>query len=196
LASAAVIALQILDQNNKTLATSPATDSDEPVLSFNPPADGMYRLAVEELAGRGGDDYGYAVECQTGPQFSLLLKNDKNNHLKHSLAAGATLNLDVQCQRAGYDGPIQLAINSDRPGWQVTSGTIAAKATDFAPGELAALRIVGRGQSANQPILANMTTTLQLRASRPQTPYPPAWHDGLIFAVGALPKPAGEAKPK
>ena len=65
------------------------TDSDEPVLSFTLPADGSYKLAVEELAGRGGGDYGYAVECESGPQFSLALKNDKNNRLRQSLPVAA-----------------------------------------------------------------------------------------------------------
>jgi len=35
-----------------------------------------------------------------------------------------------------------------------------------------------------------MATTVQLRAARPQTPYPPRWHDGAIFVSGQDSKPA------
>jgi hypothetical protein len=41
-----------------------------------------------------------------------------------------------------------------------------------------------------------MATTVQLRAARPQTAYPPAWHDGLIFVVGEAAKASGEGKTK
>src|SRR5207249_6838016 len=102
----------------------------EPALNFAPPTDGTYKIAVEELAGRGGADFTYAVECTSGPQFSLLLKNDKNNRLRYSLPTGGAFYLDVQVQRAGYDGPISLAIDSRPSGWQVFNNTIPAKANE------------------------------------------------------------------
>jgi hypothetical protein len=186
------------DAAGKQLAASAVTESDEPVLSFTPPADGTFGLTVEELVGRGGGDFTYAVECKSGPQFSLLLKNDKNNRLHYSLPAGGAFYLDVQCQRAGYDGAIALTVDSPRPGWQVFNHRIAARTNevrlylvpplDFAPGNIAELRVVGcaeDGQSA-----AAMTTIVQLRAARPQMPYPPRWHDGTIFVSGQAPKPA------
>ena len=61
----------------------------------------QYQLAVEELAGRGGSDFTYAVECQRGPQFSLLLKNDKNNRLRYSLPEGGTSHWT--CNASGLD---------------------------------------------------------------------------------------------
>jgi hypothetical protein len=54
---------------------------------------------------------------------------------------------------------------------------------------MAALRIVGRAVAAGQDITATMTTTVQLRAARPQMPYPPAWHDGTILVSGMGAKP-------
>ena len=99
--------------------------------------------------------------------------------------AGGAFYLDVQCQRAGYDGPITLGIDSPRSGWQIFNNMIAAKANevkmyvvpplDLAPGELAELRIVGRGpQRASSIITSEMATTVPLRTARPQMPYPPA----------------------
>jgi hypothetical protein len=194
--SGAILMLRLQDAAGKQLAESPVTDNDEPVLNFTVPEDGTYKLSVEELAGRGGPDYGYAVEARTGPQFTLSLKSDANNRLRHALApASGALHLDVQCQRFAYDGPISLAVESERPGWQVFNSTIPAKANevrlyvvaplDLAPGELAALRIVGRAEPSAGGHRAEMSTTVQLRAARPQTPYPPAWLDGLILVSGA-----------
>jgi hypothetical protein len=194
--SAAVLALRLLDGAGKQIGESQVTDSDEPSLNVTLPGDGKYELAVEELAGRGGSDYGYAVECRTGPQFSLVLKNDKNNRLRHAVAAnGGAFYLDVQCQRAGYDGPITLAIDSPRQGWQVFNNVIAARANevrmyvalplDYAAGELTELRVVGRGESEGRVIYAPMATIVQLRAARPQMAYPPGWHEGAVFVGGA-----------
>jgi hypothetical protein len=190
--SPAILSLRVRDSAGRQLAEAPVTDSDEPILNFTPPADGLYQLAVEELAGRSGSDFTYAVECYSGPQFSLLLKNDKNNRLRYGLPASGAFFLDVQCQRAGYDGPIELTVESPRSGWQIVNNVIPAKANevraylvpplDLAAGELCEMRIVGRGAVNGGAIKAAMTTTLQLRAARPQTPYPPAWHDGTILA--------------
>jgi hypothetical protein len=197
--SAAILSLRVLDSSGKQLAESPVTDSDEPALNFTPPADGTYKVALEELAGRSGADFTYAVECTSGPQFTLVLKNDKNNRLRYSLPSGGAFYLDVQAQRAGYDGPITLAIDSDRPGWQVFNNVIAAKANevrlyvqpplDLGSGDITLLRIIGKATAAGREIKTTMTTTVQLRAARPQTPYPPRWHDGAIFVSGQEAKP-------
>jgi hypothetical protein len=197
--SPAILSLRLLDASGKQLAESPVTETDEPVLSLTPTADGSYDLAVEELAGRGGNDFVYAVECTSGPQFALVLKNDKNNRLKFSVGGGGAFFVDVQSQRFGYDGPITLAVDCDRPGWQFFNNVIQPKTnetrlyvippTDLAAGELTDLRIVGRGILGANEIKAAMSTLVQLRAARPQTPYPPRWHEGSVF-VSALKPPA------
>lgn len=199
--SAAIVKLRVQGAAGNQLAESAVTDSDEPTLNFTAPDAGDYQLSVTELAGRGGVDYTYAVEVRAGPQFTLSLKNDKLNRMKHMLPGnGGAFYLDVQCQRAGYDGPIRLAIDSPRLGWQLFNAVIPAKAAeaklyivaplDWSPGEVAALRIVGSGDVSGRDIAATMSTTTQLRVARPQTPYPPAWHDGTIFVSGTGSKPA------
>ncbi len=189
--SPAIAALRVLDAAGKQLAESAVTESDEPLLAFAPPADGTYRLAVEELVGRFGSDFVYAIECDNRPRFSLTLKNDKTTKIKQTLPSGGAFYLDVQCQRLGYDGPIALEVESSQSGWQLVNNVIPAKANevrmyvqppiDLAPGELADLRIVGRGEQPGQLLTARMSTLVQLRTARPQTPYPPQWHDGLMF---------------
>jgi len=127
------------------------------------------------------------------------LKNDKANRLKYSVASGGAFTLDVQCQRVGYDGPISLSIDSPRNGWQTVNDVIPAKANevrmyvlpplDFAAGEIADFKIVGRAEAGGHELVSTMATTLQLRAARPQLPYPPAWHDGTLFVSGLGNKP-------
>jgi hypothetical protein len=194
--SAAIVSLRLLNASGSQIAESPVNENDEPVLNATLPADGVYKLAVEELGGRSGADYAYAVECHRGPQISLALKNDRNNKLRHAVAAGGSFTLDVQCQRLGYDGPITLAVDSPRLGWQVSSNVIPEKANevklkvtapaDFAAGELATIRIAGRGEADGLGIDGMMATTAALRTVRPQMAYPPSWQDGAVFVSGTV----------
>jgi hypothetical protein len=201
LGSAAIVVLRVLNSAGSQIAESPITDSDEPVLDFTVPEDGAYKLAIDELVGRGGTDYVYAIECRPGPQFTLVMKNDKTNKLKYALpAGGGAFTLDVQCQRFNYDGPIALAIDSPRPGWQTFNSVIPAKANevklyvvpplDLAAGEIAPLSVVGHATEHNANCDATMSTLVQLRAARPQMPYPPAWHDGTLFVGGLAASPS------
>ena len=197
--SPAIVMLRLLNAAGNQLAESPVMDTDEPTLNFAIPEDGTYKLSVEELAGRGGADYAYLVESRTGPQLTLLLKNDPNqNRIRHSLAGnGGAFHLDVQCQRHGFDGPVTLHVDSPRLGWQVFNNVIPKGAAegriyvivppDFADAELASLTIVGRADETAKGCQATMMTTVQLRTARPQTAYPPAWLDGMIFVSGYAP---------
>ena len=193
--SGAILMLRLQNAAGNQVAESPITESDEPMLRYTVPEDGAYKLFVEELASRGGPDYSYAVEARTGPLFTLSLKIDANNRIRHALAAdGGAFHLDVQCQRFAYDGPITLEIQSARSGWQLFNRVIPAKANevrlyvvaplDLAAGELAELRIGGRADDTGRGATATMSTITQLRAARPQTPFPPAWHEGAVFASG------------
>jgi hypothetical protein len=198
--SSAILMLRLLNAAGAQVAESPIGDSDEPVLQFTISEDGTYKLSVEELAGRGGVDYTYAVEARTGPQFTLTLKADPNqNRLKHFLPGGdGALHLDVQCARFAYNGPITLDVESNRPGWQVFNNVIPAGANevrlyvvtpfDLAPADLAAIKIVGRADDTGRGYAATMNTSTQLRAARPFVPYPAAWLDGLVFVSGVADK--------
>lgn len=193
LGSPAVLTLQVTDVHHKKLAENPPTDSDEPVWTFTPTEDGVCELKVSDLIGRGGPDFAYALVVRSGPSFALQLKNDKNSRGQYAVPAGGVLALDVQCQRQGEEGPIDLAIDAPRPGWQLVNGRLPPKANevrvylvapqDFAPGETVPVRIIGRPSSGEWGTVP-MTTQALLRAIRPACPYPPAWHDGLLLVSG------------
>ncbi|MDX1944202.1 MAG: PPC domain-containing protein [Pirellulaceae bacterium] len=198
--SAAVLVFRLLDAQGTQIAESPITDSDEPLWTFAIPAEGTYKLAVDELASRGGPDYAYAVEARPGPQFSLGVKVEKTPaRLRCMVPHGEAFHIDVTTARQGYDGPITLAIDSPRAGWQVFNNVIPPKAAetrlivvappDLTPGELVPLRVVGSADASAGHFTAALATTTQLRTARPQMPYPPAWIDGVLFVCGMRDSP-------
>ena len=202
LGSPALVQLRVLGPDGKQLVESPVSDNDEPAVVFVAPADGEYRLVVQEIVGLGGDDYAYRVAARVGPSFSLSLKNVNNQpaRLTYSAWAGSAFDLVVECQRDGYDGPIELSVDSPRSGWQVFQNQIPEKGKetqlivvapgDLQPGEFVPLRIVGRADVGGREHVASMVTTAQLRAARPMLPYPPLWLDGLLSVGGVAAQPA------
>lgn len=195
--SPASCALKLLNAAGGVVSEAAVTENEEEPLSVVAPEDGVYRLQVSDLIGRGGNDFSYRIEAVVGPTFGLSLKNDpKVNKTRFAVAAGGgAFALDVVAARNGYDGPIRLSIDSPRSGWQVFNNVIAAKAAetklyvlppaDWSPAELASLRIVGQASELPDAPTAVMSTVAQLRLARPALIYPPAWLDGLVVVSGA-----------
>lgn len=191
--SPAVLSLRVTDAEGRRVAESPPTNTDEPAWAFNAPTDGEYTLEVRELVGRGGPAYSYAVLGRLGAAFTLQLKNDKNNNWRQTVPPGGVLAFDVQCQRQGEEGPIELMLHSPPPGWQLVNGRIAAKSNegriylvaplDLKPGDIVPLRLVGRSGSGEGSLVPVSTQAL-LRAARPAYPFPPPWLDGLLLLSG------------
>lgn len=198
--SPASCALKLLSAAGGVVGEVAITENEEEPLSVVVPEDGVYRLQVSDLIGRGGNDSSYRIEAVAGPTFGLSLKNDpKVNKTRFAVApGGGVFTLDVVAGRNGYDGPIHLSIDSPRSGWQVFNNVIPAKAAetklyvlppaDFSPAELAALRIVGQATELPDAPAAVMSTLAQLRLARPAMIYPPGWLDGLILVSGAADK--------
>lgn len=194
--SPASCSLRLLNAAGGVIGEAAVTENEEEPLSVVVSENGVYRLQVSDLTGRGGSDFSYRIEVVVGPTFSLSLKNDpKVNKTRFAIAAdGGAFALDVVAARNGYDGPIRLSLNSPRSGWQVFNSVIAAKAAeiklyvlppaDLSPAELASLKIVGQATELPDAPVASMSTVTQLRLARPAMVYPPGWLDGLILVAG------------
>jgi len=193
--SPASCSLKLLNAAGGTVGEAAITENEEEPLSVVVPDDGVYRLQVSDLIGRGGSDFSYRVEAGVGPTFSLSLKNDpKVNKTRFAVGPGGGFALDVVAARNGYDGSIRLSIDSPRSGWQVFSNVIAAKAAetkmyvlppaDWSAADLAALRIVGQATELPDAPPATMSTLSQLRLARPALIFPPGWLDGLVLVSG------------
>ncbi len=194
--SPASISLRLINAAGAQAGEAAITENEEESLSFVAAEDGVFRLQVSDLTGRGGNDYSYRIEAVVGPTFSLALKNDpKVNKTRFAVGTdGGAFNVDVVAVRNGYDGPIRLSIESPRNGWQVLNNVIPAKAAevklyvippaDWQQAEIAPLRIVGQATETADVPPAIMSTLTQLRLAKPAMIYPPGWLDGLILASG------------
>lgn len=82
-------------------------------LEFDPPADGVYLVRVEDARGQGGPRHGYhLVIREPRPDFSLAISSESPN-----IPRGGTSLLEVEATRIdGFPGPIDLKLDGLPPG--------------------------------------------------------------------------------
>jgi hypothetical protein len=194
LGSPSLLFMRVFDAADKQLAETKVSDAAEWTLTHKFPADGMYNLMVEDLLRRGGPDHAYRVEIEPSAGFSLAVKNDKNTKLQFNTPANnGALAIVIQCNRTGYDGVVELALENNAVGLQLLNPTIPAKAKEHrlliavpgksVVGSLAPVRIVGSAMVNDRPQSSIAETLVTLRAKRPQLTFPPQWMNGLISIV-------------
>ena len=172
--------LKLTRPDGGVLAESKPTAADEGSVSAVVPADGVYRLMVQDIAGRGGPEMAYRVEINADGAFSLSADVEKIE-----TTAAATFEVPVTCTREGYTGEIKLAVDGVE-GLLVEKGVIdtgkdSAKMrvklpVDVRPG-VYGFRISGRGGDA-PPV--RVSTAPALKKLWPTMPYPPGELDGWI----------------
>jgi hypothetical protein len=112
------------EQGGQLAANDDRPGMADPGLDFDVPANvSKVVVALRDLLRRGGDDFVYriAVENLSRPRFSLTIDADRIN-----VPAGATQVLQVQAQREGYNGPIELSLEKLPEGVKADGITIAA----------------------------------------------------------------------
>jgi hypothetical protein len=84
--------IQVLDAAGSVLQTGDDEDEDlDPDVTFDPPADGTYRVIVRDRFAHGGERFNYAVEVQPAtPAVELSVEKDAL-----SVASGETLEIPV-----------------------------------------------------------------------------------------------------
>jgi hypothetical protein len=108
----------------------------DPFLNFKVPPDvHEVSVAVEDLARRGGSDFGYRLSVQKQGEDFLLSASPAYINVPR----GATAQIVVAAERRGYDGPIRATILDLPKGWTAEGGYIAAETMD-ASGARAASR--------------------------------------------------------
>jgi hypothetical protein len=148
----------------------------------------VYHLVVEELLGRGGDEFVYHIAADYAAGVTLQLKSAQDAPHKFALPMGGAVAIDVQAQRKGYDGPISLTVTGADE-LVVANGVIAEKqnagkvilaAPAANAGEILPLRMHAKLERAGRSIDVPLGTTSILRAKWSGLPYPPAWLEGLV----------------
>ncbi len=101
--------------------------SGDPFLNFKVPEDTHeITVAVEDIAQRGGPDFGYRLTIRKQAQdFRLSATPPYVN-----VPRGGSALIQVNADRRGYDGPIQATIRDLPKGWTVDGGYIAEETMD------------------------------------------------------------------
>lgn len=196
LGSAALLKMQLANDQGQVVAESKVTDSDEWSFDYKFPSNGIFRLRASDLLDRGGEGFGYLIEVLPSGRVELALKADAKAReefvieLKH----GACV-LDLQVDRFGYDGEVQLAFSQPVPGLRILNPHVPAKAKEVKLYLLAdenwnaeSSSIVQlKGEVPGQVPLSVSVNSLALhRVKRPHVPFPGSWRNGAILLSGAV----------
>jgi hypothetical protein len=159
------------------------------------PADGTYRLSVENVSRETGPGRVYRLEIEPTPtaDFSLAVDTEKVEAI-----AGQPVRLKVKCTRTGYKGPIDLSLAGDGVGFDLKSATIPAGKVEVdveitcpesaARGRPWSFSIVGRAKTGDAELVHEASTSAALKKLFPRMIYsPPMELDGRI---GLLVRPA------
>jgi hypothetical protein len=174
------------EQGGQLAANDDRPGMTDPGLDFDVPANvNKVVVALRDLLRRGGDNFVYriAVENLSQPRFSLSLNADSIN-----LPAGATQVVQVQVQRAGYNGPIELSLEKLPAGVMASGAVIAAGETIGLLTLTAPADAAGRGVISVVGRAADGQTNFTAVAQAPQNDLSQAhpWmRDDLGFAVAA-----------
>jgi|GEM_PF-11480 len=182
------------------VAETPVNNADEWSFDYAFADDRVYTLEVTDLLGRGGEGFGYAVEVTPAGRFAMQLKPDAAVRQHFALEAGpGAAAIDVQLQRFGYDGAIDLALSEPQPGLRILNPRIAAGATEakvllaadasWQPQSLAAVKLIGRATAAPETV-ATLSSTAWQRVKKPHVPFPIHWNSGVVLLGGVAPAAA------
>jgi hypothetical protein len=101
--------------------------SNDPSLNFKVPAGvSEITVSIEDIAQRGGKDFGYRLTARQQAEDFLLTTTPAYINVP----LGGTVQVIVNADRRGYDGPITASIPNLPKGWIAEGGYIAAETLD------------------------------------------------------------------
>lgn len=137
-------------------------------LTFDPPADGEYRVRVADARGRGGPLFAYRLTVRPPrPDFTVSFSPSAP-----AVAKGAARSVSVTARRIdGFDGPIAVHLDNLPPGFSAPATSIPAGelSTNFAlsaapdaavPAGAPPLRLVAKAEIGGKPIVREATGAL------------------------------------
>lgn len=184
--------MRVLKADGGLLAEAEDSGVDEGVIDVTIPADGSYRLMVEDLLRRGGPDHVYRVAVEPyAAGFSLVIDTERFNAPKSGVFVAK-----VTCTRRDYNGPIALSLEGAGDGLALAGNTLGEGAKETVlnvtlppsvePGRLMNVRVVGRAKIGDAEFQTTASTLGVLRTAFSGLEYPPADLDGAI-GLGAGP---------
>jgi hypothetical protein len=186
LGSPADLFLRVYNADGGLLAEAEDVGIDEGSLNVTFPADGAYRLMVEDLLRRGGPGLAYRVEVHPyQPGFTLVVDAEK-----YDAPQGGVFVTKVTSARKEYNGPITLELVGAGDGFVLANNVIpegqnevllnVTVPSSIPPGTPLVLNVVGRAKIGEVDFAAKASTLPVLRTSQSGLPYPPDALDGSI----------------
>ena len=194
LGSAALLRMRLFNVSGKQVAETAVTDADEWSFDYTFPDDGVYRLQVTDLLGRGGDNFGYCAEIAPAGTFAVEVKPDAKLVQQFAIQPGqGACAIDLQVQRFGYDGGIQLTLDGEAAGLRILNPHIGASVGDarvyltvddrWKADSIAVVGLVARAE-ADPAMQCRVGSIGWQRAKKPHVPFPAGWRDGQLVLSG------------
>ncbi|WP_254508058.1 hypothetical protein [Anatilimnocola floriformis] len=174
-------------QGNALASSDDRAGTADPMLEFMVPAGMMsVQVGVKDMQERGGPAFLYRIEARdtAAPDFALSVAIDRLN-----IPAGGTQVLQVQVNRLGYNGPIDLQLHGLPHGLTVNGNKIAAGAAialvtltanaDIG-GTTSLIQIAGTASELEPPL-----SRLALTPDLPGSSYQPQFKQQLALGVTA-----------
>jgi Concanavalin A-like lectin/glucanases superfamily/Bacterial pre-peptidase C-terminal domain len=185
--------MRLYKADGGAVAEAEDTGSSEGKLNYTFPADGVYRLRVEETNRRGGGGFVYRIVVapyQAG--FELDAAAEKVDAPQNGVFV-----VKVTAARRDYNGPITLSVEGAGEGAQVRNNVIpegkpettmnVTLGSNLSPGQIGTVRIIGQAKIGETDFRATASTLAALRGSLSGLPYPPAALDGTLgLGVGPV----------
>lgn len=129
LGSPTLLQMKLVNPSGAKVAETKVGDTDEWSFDATFAEDGIYKLEVNDLLNRGGDEFSYSIEIMPSGTFAVALKADAktSEQLIVESKQGACA-VDLQISRFGYDGEIELAITNPDSAIRIMNPRIPAKA--------------------------------------------------------------------
>jgi hypothetical protein len=185
--------MRLYNAEGGVLAEAEDAGTAEGALNYTFPADGLYRLRVEETNHRGGSDVVYRiVAAPYQPGFDLAAEAEKVDAPQKGVFV-----VKVTAARRDYNGPITLAVTGAGEGHVVSNNVIpegkpetTMHVTLGAPltaGHLGTLKITGSAKVGEADFTATASTLGALRTAFAGLPNPPNVFDGTLgLGVGPV----------
>jgi hypothetical protein len=197
LGSPSVLRLQLTNPAGQAIAESPVSDADEWSMDVSFAETGIYKMTCTDLLHRGGPHHAYWIEVVPTPPFAIAIKSDPNLKESRPLEPErGALFVDLQIQRFGYNGPIQLELVSPPPGLRLWNPMIPNQVAEhrvylttdagWDPLTMHPLRWVAKSTEGTSVAVA-VSNLVARRTKAPHQPFPSAWMGGQIYLSGIPP---------
>ncbi len=193
-----LLRMRLMNPAGQRIAETVVNDSDEWSMDVPFAETGLYRLEVDDILGRAGPTYAYWVEVVPTGRFTVSIKPDVNTKENRLLETGVgALAVDLQVQRFGYDGPIQLELIAPKTGLRIVNPNIPATTLEariylsvdsaWTTTSLSGLEWIAKRVDA--PDVSVPVSSIGLRRIKAaHQPFPPNWLDGRWTIAGIAPR--------